>query len=656
MRLQQPNRRSCNNFCVGIYSLHMLETLFTLLVFMIAPFGSWQSPISTSLLVSESIAFMELQANEEGIYWTEMRPQEKGRMALVKNGETLFEKGSVRSRVHEYGGGAFCLTTKGVVYSNDEDGQLYQSDGSHKQLTDFPNRRFADGNGPYWVCEEHGKGVENFLVHVDEKAVRTIASGHDFYSSPRLCPDGKQLAYITWDFPNMQWDSSTLWLASIGEDGQLYDTKWIAGGPNESVCHPQWSADGVLHFVSDRTGYWNLYAYKDEESINLCPMEAEFGMPGWVFGRPTFSFLEDGKIACMYIVKGVEKLGLLDTKTGHLEQPDLPFTVVQNLVTYRDKVYFIGASPTLSQSIIAFDPNSGEYTLVKQGDSIPITKEWISIGEVIEYPTQDGKVGYGFFYPPKNPNFQAPEGEKPPLIVRSHGGPTARTPTSLMMQVQFWTSRGFAFLDVNYGGSTGYGREYMKRLEKNWGIVDVEDCISAAKSLADKGLVDGERLLIRGGSAGGYTTMAALAFHDVFAAGTSYYGVSDLELLYQDTHKFEAEYTDLLVGKYPEELTLIKERSPANYPEKINAPLLLLQGTEDKIVPPNQSEKIFEVLKKKGTPVGMLMFEGEGHGFCKAKNIKHALDAELYFYAKVLDIDLPEPFDPPPVEIFNLYW
>lgn len=633
----------------------MFATLFTLLMVMTAPFGTWTSPITTDLMVAQSIGFSDMKADEHGLYWTELRPHEKARLALVKNGESLFEEISVKTRVHEYGGGAFCLSNGQVVFSNDADRQLYCYDGNNlEKLTDTPDSRYADGDGAYWVCETHGEKVDNTLVRLDEKGAHTVATGHDFYSSPRVSPDGKKLAYITWDFPHMQWDSSQLWLADIGEDGKLHNREMIAGGPDESVCQVLWSPDGVLHYVSDETGFWNLYSFDGETEENLCPMEAEFGVPAWVFGRPTYAFLPDGQIACMVVEKGVDSLGILDPATKTLEKPDLPFTLVQNLVTYEDKVYFFGAGPTLPISIVSYDPKTNNCKVVKQSFDVPITDEWISKGEIIEYPSLDGKTGYAFYYPPTNPNFEPPEGEAPPMIVKSHGGPTARSYTFLTLEIQYWTSRGFAFLDVNYGGSTGYGREYFKRLEKQWGVLDVEDCISAAKTVVSKGLADEKRLLVRGGSAGGYTTMACLTFHDIFAAGTSYYGVSDLELLYKDTHKFEAQYTDLLIGKYPEEIELIRERSPSSYPEKISTPLLLLQGTEDKIVPPNQSEEIYEVLKKRGTPVGMLLFEGEGHGFRQAANVKHALDAELYFYAKILGLELPEPFETAPVEIVNL--
>ncbi len=634
----------------------MFEKFVIWVMTMTGSFGSWESPITSDLIVEDAIRFNDMQAGEDFLYWTELHPNEKGRCALVRfDGKTetpLLDEVSVRSSVHEYGGGAFSVRNGKLIYSNDADLQLYALDGG--KLTDEEACRFADGCGSIWVVEKHDGEVENFLALLGKEGVQVLASGHDFYSSPRLSPDGKQLAFITWDFPNMQWDNSTLWLSDVGEDGQLHHLSPVTGGSDESVCQVQWSPDGILHFVSDKTGFWNLYRFKNGLVENLCEMDAEFGIPAWVFGRPTYAFLPDGNILCSYTIKGVDHLGRIDPDEKVLQDLGQPFTWISNLIYFKEKVYFYGATPTAPNAIIAYDPKENTYEIVKQSSRLPITEQWISMGEVLEYPSMDGKVGYAFYYPPQNPNFQAPKGEKPPVIIQCHGGPTSCSPTHFMLNVQYWTSRGFAYVSVNYGGSTGYGREYFKRLEKNWGILDVEDCISAANTLVDKGLADPKRLVIRGGSAGGYTTLAALAFHNVFAAGTSYFGVSDLELLYLDTHKFEAQYTDILVGQYPKEIDLIRKRSPIYHVDKISAPVLLLQGDEDKIVPPNQTFIIYEALKKKNIPVGMLLFEGEGHGFRQAPNIKRSLDAELYFYSKILGIELSNTFEEPPVEIVNL--
>ncbi|MBS0629648.1 MAG: S9 family peptidase [Verrucomicrobia bacterium] len=624
---------------------------------IIAPFGSWESPITTDLISSGSVTFNEMQADDNGLYWTETHPKEKGRSAMIRyDGKQtpLLPEINVRSRVHEYGGGAFCLSGGKVIFSNDADKQLYELGGAVQKLTDAPNCRFADGSGSVWVCEEHGEKVKNFLVRIDENGIHEIASGHDFYSSPRLSPDGKKLAFVAWDFPYMQWDSSTLWLADVDKDGQLYNLTPISGGPNESVCQVQWSPEGILHFVSDKTGFWNLYRFQNGTAKNLCEMDAEFGVPPWVFGRPTYSFLPDGKIACIYTIKGVDHLGLIDPQTALLTDLKQPFTALHNIVTYRGKIYFFGASPTQPSAVVCYDPQTNHSHIIKTSTSAPITEEWIAKAETIEYTTHDGKKGYAFYYAPKNPNYRASEGERPPLIVKVHGGPTSRSYNQLNLETQFWTSRGFALVDVNYGGSTGYGREYFKRLEKNWGIVDVEDSVSAALVLVELGLADPQRLVIRGGSAGGYTTLAALAFKDIFAAGTSYFGLSDLEMMNDDTHKFEARYNDMLIGPCPEFLETVRARSPIHSLENMHVPVLLLQGADDKIVVPNQSYKIYDALKEKGVPVGIIVFDGEGHGFRQAPNIKRALDSEYYFYCKILGIQPPEEFATPPVEISGL--
>lgn len=630
----------------------MIEKFLIWAAMTIAPFGAWESPITTDLMVGESIHFFDMQAGQDYLYWTELHPKEKGRIALGrfdgKKQELLLDDVSVRTRVHEYGGAPFQVLDHDVIYSNDADRQLYSL--KKGKITDEPNMRFADGSGNIWVVERHDGEVQNFLGRIENGKVHVLASGHDFYSSPRLSPDGKQVAFITWDFPNMQWDSSTLWLADY-IDGELHHLRPIAGGQDESVCNVQWSPDGFLHFVCDRTGFWNLHRFKDGNVENLCEMDAEFALAPWVFGLPSYAFLPDGKIICAYTKKGVDFLGKIDPEKKELEDLGHPFTRITNIVFFQGNIYFFGATPTLPVSLVQLNPTTNAIKILKQTCNVPVSEEWISRGEVLEYPSMDGKTGYAFYYPPKNPHFQGPEGEKPPLIVKSHGGPTARSYSSFMMEVQYWTTRGFAYVDVNYGGSTGYGREYFKRLEGNWGVVDVEDCISAAKTLVDKGLADPKRLLIRGGSSGGYTTLAALTFHDVFAAGTSYYGVCDLELLYEDTHKFESKYNDLLIAPYPEGKEIIRKRSPIQHIEKISKPILLLQGEEDKIVLSNQTIKMYEALVKKKIPVGMILFEGEGHGFRRAENIKRALDAELYFYAHVLGIDLPQNFEQPPVKI-----
>lgn len=621
------------------------------------PYGSWPSPITSEWIVQESIVFYEMQAGLDALYWIELHPKQKGRLSLVRytpqEGETLpVPNHSVRTRVHEYGGGAFCLSEKGLIFSSDEDRQLYRlsPDGHVQKLTDTPDSRYADGEGMIWVRERHGGRIDNELAKVTPQGVEVFASGHDFYASPRISSDGKRLAFLTWDFPNMPWDGSTLWLADLKD--QLHSPQPLAGGRDESVCGIGWHKQ-ALYFLSDRTGFWNLYRYASHKIEPLCPMAAEFGEAAWMFGRPTYTFWGDEQMVCKYTLEGVDHLGVLDLTTKQFTPEALPFTMIQNLVTFQDKVYFFGASPTLSSALIEYDPKTHDYVVQKESVSSSLGEEWISLPERLEFPTHDGKRGYGFYYPPKNPHVTAPSHERPPLIVKAHGGPTSRTHPIFNPQVQFWTSRGFAFLDVNYGGSTGYGREYANRLMGNWGVVDVDDCIAATELLIDQGRVDPKRIVIRGGSAGGYTAMMALIRSDLFAAATSYYGVSDLELLFDDSHKFESQYVHTLVAPYPQETALIQDRSPSAHIDKLSRPILFLQGSDDKVVPPEHTLIMYEALKKKGTPVGMLLFEGEGHGFRKAETLQRALDAEFYFYSLLFGLELPEPFASPPVIIEN---
>ncbi len=628
---------------------------------MIIPYGSWQSPITAPMIAEKSSAFYEMHSDDTHVYWNELHAAEKGRLALIQLTETgekeLLPDANVKTRVHEYGGGAFTVGQDGTIfYSSDKDRSFYRLDPDGKQtlLSDDANVRFADGaitsDGIILVCEEHTpSGVLNTLVWIDSHGARkTIASGHDFYSSPRISPDGKSLVFLTYDFPDMPWDGTTLWLCSLRSEGVLSKPVKIAGSSDESICQVEWSPEGDLYFVSDRTGWWNIYRYKDGKAENLYQMDAEFGIPAWVFGRPTYAFItynNETALVCAYVEKGIDHVGILFPEQKHLKPLHLPFTYVSNLVHARGKVYFFGASPTMPISIIALDPVTKEYSVVKASSKPPVTADWFSRPEQIEYPSLNGKKGYGFYYPPKNPTCEGPADEKPPLVVRVHGGPTARSAAYLSLEVQYWTSRGFAFLDVNYGGSTGYGREYFKRLERQWGVLDVEDTLSAVNALVERGIVDGKRLLIRGGSAGGYTVLCALQRGNLFAAGTSYFGVSDIELLCKDSHKFESRYTDRLVGVYPQEMELLHERSPIYHVDQISSPVLLLQGEEDKIVPPNQTFEIYEALKKKGVPVAMLLFPGEGHGFRQSENIQRSLEAELSFYAQILGLEIADKIE-----------
>ncbi|MFW6296561.1 MAG: S9 family peptidase, partial [Halothece sp.] len=509
------------------------------------------------------------------------------------------------------------------------------------------------------ICEnsEHLVDAEpqNYIAAIDLNTGRVIplVSGCDFYVSPRLSPDGTTLAWVEWNHPNMPWDNTRLCTGTINEDGTISDVQVIAGGEGEAVCHPLWSPDGQLYFVSDRNNWWNLYRLNaDGEVEALCEMEAEFGSPHWVFGLSLYDFISSEKIVCTYTQNGQWYLATLDLNTKTLHTLDVGYTDIGSIHAQGDNIVFLGGSPTTPTSVVQMNLKTGEQEVLKQATNLDIDTGYLSVPEPIAFPTTENKTAYAWFYPPQNKDYTAPENTLPPLVVKSHGGPTAATSPRFNLKIQYWTSRGFGFVDVNYGGSTGYGREYRQRLYKNWGIVDVDDCVNAAQYLANVGKVDGNRLAITGGSAGGYTTLAALTFRDVFHAGASHYGVSDLEALAQETHKFESRYLDTLVGKYPQEKDVYKARSPIYHAEQLSCPVIFFQGLEDKVVPPNQAEKMVEAIQEKGLPVAYVPFEGEQHGFRRAENIKRALDGEFYFYSQIFGFTPADPIDP--VEIFNL--
>lgn len=638
---------------------------------ILAAFGSWKSPVTTDLIVKETVSFQEIGFDGKEFYYTESRPSEKGRVALVKQNldgkfVDLIADMSIRNRVHEYGGGALLIEKGKIFFTNDKDRYFYTLDSSGKPalLIKDDTKRFADGTVSsdgkvvYLVCEEHKSDgqVVNSIVKYEAGTITVVASGHDFYSSPRLSPDGKKLAFISWDFPSMPWDSTKLWLSAVEKDGTLSAPKLIAGGENESVCQVQWSPSNLLHFVSDKTGFWNLYNLSAQEQVQpLYTMEADFGITAWNFGKPTYAFIphkNSWAIACAYTIKGVDFLGILYPEEKRLRKLELPFTYVQNLCRGGDKLLFLGASSTQPISLVSLDLKTEESVILKPSFKQKIDPRYLSQPTQVSYPSGKGEKGYAFYYPPKNPEFGGKEKEKPPLLVRAHGGPNARFYPIFSLETIYWTSRGFAVLDVNYGGSSGYGRAYLQRLYGNWGVLDVDDCISAAKSLVDQGKVDGKKMVIKGGSAGGYTTLCAVTYHQLFAGGTSLYGICDLVLFDEHAHKFESKYDERLIGPYPQDEKLYIERSPIHYVDQIKVPVLLLQGKEDKVVPPEQSILIYEALKKNKIPTALILFDGEQHGFRMAASIKKTLDSELYFYSKILKFPLPEPIEP--IQIDNL--
>ncbi len=648
----------------------------------VAGYGSWSSPITSDMIVASSIGLGEILLDGGEAYWLESRPQEGGRSVLVHrlangtvadvtpavpaDGGTVF---SVRTRVHEYGGGGYLVHDGAVYFCNDADQRLYrqQPDAAPTPVTRDPDRprglRYADGvldarhGRMIWVGEDHTTGARepvNTLVEIPldgTRPQRTLQSGRDFYAAPRLSPDGCRLAWIEWDHPNMPWIGCELWVGGIGEDGAVGSKRRVAGGDDESIFQPEWSPDGSLYFISDRAQagldgrWWNLFrvpgdALAEASAIEpVWPLTAEFGRPQWNFRLSAYAFDSGSRLVCGYIENGVHRLGTVDLASLKAVPIATSYQDISSVRAAGGRVYFRGGSPTEPPVIVELDPASGRATVLRRSTTqdVDAYRAYLSAAEPVTFDTDNGQQAYGLYYPPRNADFAGPADELPPLLVHCHGGPTAAASATLSWGTQYWTSRGFAVLDVNYGGSTGYGREFRLRLQGNWGVVDVADCVNGARYLAEiRRVVDPERWAISGGSAGGYTTLAVLTFRKEFKTGASYYGVSDLEALAKDTHKFESRYLDGLIGPYPERRDLYVARSPIYSARLLSAPVAFFQGAEDRIVPPEQAEAMVEALRRRQIPSLYLLFDGEQHGFRRADNIKRALDAELYFYATFL--------------------
>lgn len=636
-----------------------------------APYGTWRSPITSDLIVSDSIVIGQAALDGADVYWSELRPAEGGRSAVVRRApdgmvlDVIPAPFNARTRVHEYGGGAYGADRGIVYFSNFTDQRVYRQEAGAepRPLTPAGAYRYADycfdrGRGSI-ICvrEDHTGGGEprNTIVRISATAAgndagAVLVDGNDFYSSPRLSPDGRALAWLTWNHPNMPWDGTELWVADVRDDGALGERRLVAGGPEESIFQPDWSPDGVLHFVSDRNGWWNLYRERDGAIEPLCEMEAEFGRPQWIFGMSSYAFASGGRIACAYLQQGIGRLAVLEPGSPALKELALPYTSYADVRASGNTVVFVAGSETQMPCVVRHDLASGHTEVLRRSSDTEIDPGYLSRPEALEFPTSGGRTAHAIFYRPANKDYRAPEGEKPPLIVKIHGGPTSAATATLSPGIQYWTSRGFAVADVNYGGSTGYGRAYREHLNGNWGVVDVEDCANAALYLVERGEVDGRRLIITGGSAGGYTTLAALTFRDVFSAGASHFGVSDAEVLAKETHKFESRYLDRLIGPYPERADLYRERSPLHHAERLAVPVIFFQGLEDEIVPPNQAEMMVEALRRRGVAVAYVPFEGEQHGFRKAENIKRALEAELYFYGRVFGFEPADVIEPVAIE------
>ncbi len=637
----------------------------------VAPYGAWKSPITLDSLVEQTVCFGFPLATSRFTYWSELRPAEGGRVVLMRQpndkvgpAEDVFGASfNARTLAHEYGGLAYAVHIDDTVYfSNFADQRLYRIGANVHEpqpiTAEPPSERSVRYAAPMLtragryivaVREQHPEPddparVVNDLVVLPTDGSReptVLVSGHDFFGQPALSPDGSRIAWTCWDHPNMPWDGTGLWEAELDADMLLGTPRLVAGALTESVIQPKYSPDGRLHFISDRTGWWNLYADDQHGVANLTPIEADLGEPDWEFGVSSYAFLADGRVLASWREGGLSLLGILVPGTQTFIRVGTDLTSFRNPRSAPDGSFVVAlaGSSITPESVVRITPDrdeSIEVEVMKPSRGKTVDPKYLSLAEPFEFPTEGGRTAYALYYPPRNADFEAAAGELPPLIVRSHGGPTSAASTVLNYGIQFWTSRGFAVVDVNYGGSTGYGRAYRERLRGSWGVIDLDDCVNAALFLSNSGRADRQRLLIHGGSAGGYTTLCALTFRDVFAAGASYFGVADAGALAKETHKFESRYLDSLIGPWPRARAIYEERSPIFHTDQLRTPMILFQGLEDKVVPPAQAEIMATALAEKGVPYAYVAYEGEQHGFRKAENIRRTSEAELYFYGRVL--------------------
>ncbi len=629
------------------------------------------------MLVAGAVSPGEVVIDGDQVWWSESRPNEGGRTVVVCGGvDAVSSEVNVRTLVHEYGGGAWWAFDGTLIYSDHADQRLYRLDkgGSPTAITPEPDSaralRYADGrptpDGHWYVCvrEAHMAGSEpaNELVAValdGSLRVEVLWSGPDFVSSPRISPDGRRLAWIQWNHPNLPWDDTELWVAALG-DGVLSGASPVGGanhggaGSGESFFQPEWRLDGALHVVSDRDGWWHLYRLAEDDTfVQLTAGGFEVATPQWVFGLSRYAFVGD-EIWFARRIGGVDQLSVL-AASGTITDADVDATSIGAIAAFAGGVAAVVASWTTEPAVVTVGPDGVEELSSRR--DMGLEEAWFPMPEAVSFPTSSDEEAYALVYPPTNPDHRASGAEHPPLLVLAHGGPTGSVRTQLQLSIAYWTSRGFVVADVDYRGSTGYGRSYRHRLWGEWGMADVEDCIAVATYLAEQGAVDVERMAIKGGSAGGFTVLAAVTFHDVFTAGASRYGVADLAALATDTHKFEARYLDRLVGAWPQDEPVYRARSPIHHTDRLATPMLLLQGAEDPIVPPNQARSMADALREKGVPFAYLEFPDEGHGFRRAPNIVSALEAELSFFAQcfgfepaddlpLLDVEVPESIAP----------
>ena len=636
----------------------------------ISPYGSWSSSLSLDHMVEDVVRLAEPAVDGATLYWVETRPSEQGRTVLVTCAPGLEQTDltpvnySVRSRAHEYGGGSYLARGDRVWFVNDSDQCIYTQilpAGSPERLTASGAMRFADmeldlaRNRLLAICEDHGNDgdPENLIVGVDLDTgeISIVINGADFYSNPRLSPDGSKLSWLSWNHPNLPWNMTELWLAEVGADGEIREQRCISLGEDESVFQPQWSPNGELYFVSDRSGWWNLFRFRNDTTEVVIPEQAECGLAQWVFGMSTYAFPDPDQVVVATTRNGSWQLSKFGLETGQREALAGDWTSIDGVAAGDGRILMLAGGGVRALSVVSMDLQ-GEETVLKSAIDGTLDQSAISEPQVVTFATSDGDHAHGFFYPPSNPEFRGPIKEKPPLLVVCHGGPTSATATTLRLDIQFWTSRGFAVFDVNYRGSTGYGRSYRQKLYGTWGLADVDDCIHGARYLAQKGLVDNKRMAIRGGSAGGYTVLNALTCHDEFSAGSSFFGIGDLERMFETTHKFEASYDHWLIGPKGTRKAIVEQRSPINFADRIKCPVIFFQGLDDKVVTPDQSISMVQALKNNNVPVAYIEYEGEGHGFRQSQNIRRSYEAELYFFGKVMGFEPADKLDA--VEITHL--
>lgn len=620
----------------------------------LSPYGTWKSPINARMLSGKILRLMQPRLVGNIAYWVESRPTEKGRNVLVRctpSGRPTAVTGKkydVVSRVHEYGGGAFAVHGDKAWIVNKPDQGIYEFAPRRQPfcVIQEDSLRFADlqydthRNRIVCIAERSGarlKQPENSLVSIDleDGSLQTLAAGYDFYSSPRLSTLGSQLCWLAWNHPNMPWDGTELFVAQCNPDGNLINARVIAGNEDESVFQPEWVRAGELVYVSDRSNWWNLYHWNGE-SRPVLRMNAEFGLPQWVFGMSTYGVIDNHTLVAAYTYDGNWEAALIDIPSGRLDKLDLPYSHIEHLHANAHGIVMLAGSDNEASGVVYLNVNKPEPKILKRSSSARVAAGYISPAQDISFPTEDGEMAHGLYYPPANQDIPAGRSEKPPLLVKCHGGPTSSTSRTLDLKIQFWTSRGFAVLDVNYRGSTGYGRAYRRDLYGMWGIIDTADIIAGARYLAGQQLVDPQRMVVSGSSAGGFTVLCALIFHKMFAAGASYYGLSELKSAMADTGKFESRYGDTLIGPLPESMVDWKERSPLYSANKLACPVIFFQGLKDEIVKPDQAKRMVDALKKKKLPVAYLTFKDEAHGFRSADAIKQCIEAELVFYGRVL--------------------